>query len=118
MHMKRLALKLGLAGLLVSSVAFAGWSTNSGVKITQVEIDPSTTSGANGTASWVGFSPMPNNKPSCAGGSQVVFVGTAEHVRALTSLATAAFLAGRNVRVNWNGSCTGSYGQVTHLLVE
>ncbi len=115
--MKKLAVKLGLAGFLLSGAAWAGWSTNT-VKITQVEIDPSSDAGANGTASWIGFSTLPNNRPACATGSQAVLVGTPEHVRALTSLATAAFLAGRTVRVNWNGSCKSSYGQVTHLLVE
>jgi hypothetical protein len=113
--MNRFALKLGLSGFFVSTVAFAGWSTNS-VKITQIEIGPS--SGANGTSTYIGFSQMPNNRPSCATGSQAVFAGTADHVRALTSVATAAFLAGRTVRVNWNDSCTRSYGHVTHILVE
>jgi hypothetical protein len=115
--MKKLALKVGLAGLLVSSVALGAgtWSTNS-VTITQLEVDP--TSGGNGTSTWLGFNTMPNNKPTCASGSQANVYGSADHVRSLTSVATAAFLAGRTVRVNWNGSCTGNYGQITHLLVE
>ena len=118
--MKRLALTLGLAGFLVSGVAFAGWSTNTGVKITQVEADSGTnsTTAPNGTSTWIGFSSLPNNRPGCATGSQAVVAGTAEHIKAVTSLATAAFLAGRTVRVNWSGNCTSGYGHITHLLVE
>jgi hypothetical protein len=108
-----------LAGFLVSSIAFAGFSTNTGVKIISVEVDPSSITGQNGTATWVSFSPMPNNRPGCATGAQAIFSGSADHIKALTSLATAAFLAGRTVKVNWNGSCSsGSYGQITHLVVE
>lgn len=113
--MKYIAAKVALVMTLVTSTALAAaWSTTSST-IDMVEID--NVSGT-GTSTWVGFTSTPNNKPGCGTQPQCVFMGSAEHVRAMTSLATAAMLAGRPVRVNWEGTCqTGGYAKIQHLMM-
>jgi hypothetical protein len=60
----------------------------------------------------------PGGKPSCATKPQGLLTGTAEQVKVMTNLATAAFLAGRPVRVDWTGSCSSNYGLIKAILVE
>jgi hypothetical protein len=47
-----------------------------------------------------------------------VIIGSVDHVKAMTSLATAAMLSGKQVRVNWEGTCqTGGYAKIQHLML-
>jgi hypothetical protein len=111
--MKKMIAKLGLVTLLASGSAAAAFSPT-GVLLNQVEL------GNSGTASttYLGFVATPGGKPSCATKAQGLLTGSAEQVKSMTNLATAAFLAGRPVRVNWTGSCSSSYGLIQALLVE
>jgi hypothetical protein len=111
--MKKIIAKFGLVTLLASGSAAAAFSST-GVLLNQVELGNSGSS----TTVYLGFVATPSGKPSCATKPQGVLTGTAEQVKSMTNLATAAFLAGRPVRVNWTGSCSSSNGQISALLVE
>jgi hypothetical protein len=112
--MKKHFAQLGLILYLSSSNASAAWSTSTTVKITEVEL----TSTSSGLSTYLTFSTMPNQRPGCATASQAIVVGTAEHMKMMTNLAMAAYMAGRKVRVYWNNNCSSTFGQVTQLLVE
>jgi hypothetical protein len=111
--MKRMSvMSLGLVGLLVAGNASANWSTNS-VTLTGIEIDSS-------TLTYLSFSATPTNKPSCTASGQglINLSASLDSQKALTSLATAAFLAGKTVTVHWTGSCSASIGGFTYPLID
>jgi len=116
--------------LSVSTVSLAlGFSTNP-LLITSVEVDKATGPGDVGeaaslTSTFLTFSGTPNSKPSCTSAQSIIF-GPPEHVRNLTSLATAAMLAGKKVKVYYT-SAPGStncftiggstFAKIAHLNV-
>jgi hypothetical protein len=113
--MKKHATLLGLFVVLVSSVATAGWSA--ATRVTQVEID--TISNGPGFATYLGFSSKGIGRPDCATSLQGVLVGSLDHVKNMTNLALAAFLAGKNVKVYWASTCiNGSYGQIERISAQ
>jgi hypothetical protein len=93
----------------------AGWSN--AVTISGVEADYiSSTSKV-----YINFSSIANsNKPACASGDEALVAGSTDHVRNVLSLATAAFLAEKQVRVYWSGTCDGSsdIGVISHLKIQ
>lgn len=107
--MKRLVASAALIlALAPGASAWAGtWSGPATVASVQIEPDASA---SNGTATYLLFTPaVPANRPTCGSvtNSYSGMTGSADHVRALTSLVTAAFLAGRQVKVYWTGGCSG-----------
>lgn len=110
--MKKIAGVVGLFTLLVSSVAMAGWSSY--VSVSSVEID-AVVSG--NSLTYLYFSSVPSGKPSCSTGSAVMS-GSTDSVKAMTNVATAAFLAGKTLRVYWDGTCSGSYGNITAVQMQ
>lgn len=108
---------LALVGLLVSASALAAgaYSTNP-VGLTVVEVDTST-SATNGTSTFLTFASWPNNKPACGTGPQAELTGSVDNVKALTSLATAALLSGKTIRVYWDGTCDGTAPRVSNILL-
>lgn len=112
---KRRALLLVGAVLSISAASWAAMSQP--VLITSIEVDDAAGPGAGTTTStYLSFSTAPNNQPSCQVNSQAVIDGTAEHVRAVTSLATAAMLAGKNVQVAYL-SCSTPLAGATYPRV-
>ena len=113
--MKNIKTALGAIAFLVSGTAMAaGFSTP--VNVTQVEVDSS--GATNGTSTYLTFSAIPNNRPTCTGqGDQMVLAGSAENVKALTSLATAAWLSGKVVRVYFDPvtACDGPYARIVNI---
>jgi len=128
--MKKYGMLAVAVGILSASAVCWGVtaiSTNP-VFLTAIEVDNIAAPGDGGTAAptsaFLTFSAQPNTKTSCAGVESVIS-GSAEHVRNTTSLATAAMLAGKKVRVIYStvapqcavyGS-TG-YSKVAGLRVE
>lgn len=101
------------AAMLVSATALAGWSSQA--LIDAVELD--------GTAAvpqtYVGFATTPSGKPSCGSGTGWALLhGSADSAKAMTTIATSAFLAGRNVEVHWDGSCTNGYARITAVRMR
>jgi len=112
--MKKHFLGLGLVLLLVSSAASAGWSTTDRVRINRIEL----ASVSAVSTTYLAFSTMPNGRPSCATASEGIVEGSLENKSLITDVATTAYLAGKKVRVYWNGQCTNSRGQITRILIE
>jgi hypothetical protein len=109
---KRLTLWLGVSVLLVSAVAAAyspQWSAP--FMLTSVEVDDA----GSGSATFLGFSTLPATPPPCGTGAlQFMATGSADQVKAVTAMATSAFLAGRQVKVYFDGNCsTGSVACTT-----
>jgi hypothetical protein len=92
--------------------------------LSNIEID------LDGTApvTFVGFATTPGGVPACATQNfQGAVVGSADFVRNVTSVATAAFLAGKKVRVSFalgTGACfqvggTGAfYPKINGLIIQ
>lgn len=116
-----LSLSIGLACSLVAGAAFATltWSTSAGT-LSQVETDSvSTTVAANGTLTYLGFSTWPNNRPTCTATVQAQLEGSADSVKAMTTLATAAFLAGKGIRVEWDGcDPTSNLARINAIMLQ
>lgn len=92
---------MGLCAILAAGTASASWS-DTAVGLTSVEIDA-----PGGT--YVLFTTTPSSKPSVCGSPYgLISVADADEQKALTTLATSAFLAGRTVRVHWTGGCDAS----------
>jgi hypothetical protein len=109
--MGKIKYSIGLLILATSSVALAatfGWSA--AATLAQVEVD--STSATNGTSTFLGFTggTLPTNHPTCATAVQGILAGSTDNVKAMTTLATAAFLAGRSVKVYWDGTCETALG--------
>jgi hypothetical protein len=113
---KHSTLALGLVTLLLSGSAFAAWSVTP-VTLTQVEVDASATA-SNGTATYLGFAATPSNKPACGTAPQGELTGSVDNVKGMTSVATAAFLGGKTVRVYWDGTCDGTYARIANILMQ
>jgi hypothetical protein len=113
--MKNHVVSFGLFLLLLSGSASAGWSSTASVRINKIEVV--LISGA--TATLLGFSTMPDGRPSCAGSSYGRVHGSVEHKNAITDIATAAYLGGKAVKVYWNGQCTtGGHAEITRIMVQ
>jgi hypothetical protein len=104
---KRLLLtSMALAGVCVSAAASAGvWSNV--VQIASIEVDDTGT----GTSTYLAFTTTATGKPSCGTSGQVIVSGSVDNVKAITALATSAFLAGRSVKVYFDGTCSGVYAK-------
>ena len=111
---KKLGLALGAMTIFASSLAAAA-SWTAPLKITSIEVDPV---GNVGTATWLAFSTTPTGKPACGKAGQVELTGPADQVKAMTALATAAFLAGKTVTLYWDGGCDGTYAKVSLLTMQ
>lgn len=98
---------LGFSAMLATTAALAaGWNANA-IKVTNIEIGPS-------AETYLQFSAAPNGavpsvKPSCATSSWVKVDGTADFVKAVTTVATTSMLSGKTVRVHWKGTCDATY---------
>ena len=107
--------------LLSASALAVTWSGPVG--LTLVELDPVSSTG---TSTYLSFASTPSGKPGCGTATQGIMIPSAgisaEHVKSMTSLATAAFLAGKNVRVLWGGTCTtvgtDVFGNVTGIIIQ
>jgi hypothetical protein len=104
--MKKVVIPVVLSSSLIALTASAGLS---GIKkLTSVDVE--TISVGNGTTTYLQFQDSPGGRSCGAGAPQVVAKGSADHVKAMTSVATAAFLAGKSVQVSFDGTCVTSSG--------
>jgi hypothetical protein len=108
---KAFSVFLGLSAMLATTAALAaGWSTNA-IKVTNIELGASA---AGVSETYLQFSSAPNGavpsvKPACATSSWVKVDGSADFVKAVTTLATTSMLSGKTVRVYWKGTCDATY---------
>ena len=108
---KKIASLVVVATALVSGTALAAGPWSSSVTISDIEVDGVT----GGTETYLNFTSTPSGKPACGTSSQVFLSGNADAVKAMTSVATAAYLAGRPVKVYWDGTCNGIYAKVIYV---
>jgi len=112
---KKLLLGVSIAGLLMSGTALADGPFSNWGNITNIELGPTST----GTSTYLVLSPAPSGRPNgCKTDPQVVLFGPAEHVKAMTSLALSAFLAGKSVRFYYEGTCEGPYARVKMMQMQ
>jgi len=123
--MKRLILALALGATVLSRTAMANWSVP--VTIVDIEVSDTSTSGKGPARVYLHFSGAPFLAPCTNSSSgQWAVGGVAENIKNIMTIATAAKLAGRQVRVFWNelGSnrCsdggTNGYPVVTGLTLQ
>ena len=101
--MKKICMAIAVTISVAAGTVMAAGPWSNTVSIASVEIDPTAT----GTSTFLDFTSAVTGKPTaCNNLSQVIFVGPADHVKAMTTLATGAFLAGRQVRIYYDGGCT------------
>lgn len=113
MNMKKSTVGFVTAALLVSATALAGtWSSQ--VRIDVVEIDGTGTM----PNTYLGFATTPTGKPACGTSGWALANGTTDSIRAMTALANSAFLAGRNVEVYWDGTCSGPYARFSAIHIR
>jgi hypothetical protein len=98
---------LGLGAALTGAAALAGtWS--SPFALASIEVDDTGT----GTQTFLQYAEpfAPTGVPVCGAQSkQLMASGSADNVKAITDLATSAFVAGRRVKAYFDGTCsTGS----------
>lgn len=62
---------------------------------------------------------MPNGRPRCATATWMVLDPnlSIDNLKALTSIATSAYLAGKTVRVNLLSTCSGSSGIINDIVM-
>jgi hypothetical protein len=113
--MKKIAGVVGLLTLLVSSVAMAAAGWGGYATVSSIEVDAVTTGNS---LTYVYFSTVPAGKPSCTSTGQAVMTGSTDSVKAMTSVVTAAFLAGRSVRVYYDGTCDSTYGRIAAVQMQ
>lgn len=106
--MKKIASLITTAAILASGSAYAGGTTSAPMTIKSVEVDGGENGTTNGPYGFVNFTNA-TGKPACGGTAPGILIGSPEQIKAMTSLATAAFLAGRQVIVLWSGDCTQTY---------
>lgn len=97
----------GLAAVLTGAVALAGtWSGP--FALISIEVDDTGT----GSQTFLQYAEpfAPTGVPLCGSqAKQFMASGSADYVKAITDLATSAFLAGRRVKAYFDGTCsTGS----------
>lgn len=116
--MNRIAFISAIAVTLSASVAVAAPTWSGDVYITAIEKSAHTISGDADT--YLIFASTPTGKPTCATNSQGLIFTTAAGEIAMTSIATAAFLAGKPVRVYWDDNCsTGStFGRIIGIQMR
>ena len=107
---------VGLVALISTGVALAAGPWSNAVVVSQIEIDGVST--GNGTETYLSFATSPTGKPSCGTASQYVMIGSVDNVKAMTVLATSAFLSGHAVKVYWSGSCSSVYAQIQHIAMQ
>ncbi|HET9959710.1 MAG TPA: hypothetical protein VFQ61_34695 [Polyangiaceae bacterium] len=109
-----------LVGLVVGASTFvagtalaagAAWSNDN--FISDIEVSAGVT--------YLKFGTAPLNNPCTTANPsenvQVLLSGTADSVRSMASVATAAFLASKPLRIYYDGNCTGKYAKITGVRV-
>ncbi|HKO51456.1 MAG TPA: hypothetical protein VJV79_27295 [Polyangiaceae bacterium] len=111
----KVLLGMSLAGLLASSTALAAGPFSNWLTVSNIEVAPTAT----GTTTYLAFSSAPSGRPTaCNTDPSVILFGNAEHVKAMTSVALSAFLAGKSIRIYYEGTCEGPYPRVRLLQMQ
>lgn len=114
MNKLKLAIGFVATATLMSATAIAGTWSNL-VMLDAIELDGTSTT----PSTFVGFSTSPSGKPSCGTSGWSHLYGSADSVKAMTAIANSAFLAGRNVEVYWEGTCTSSaYARIAAIRMK
>lgn len=110
----KLAMGFVSAAMLVSATALAGtWSND--VQLDQIEVDGSS---GTSTSTFVGFATSVTGKPACGTSGWGLATGTADNIKNITAIANSALLAGRNVQVYWDGTCSSSYARFSSIRIK
>ena len=96
---------LGMASVLATGTALASLTWSNPVMLSGLDVESTGTSGA--LVVWVNTATTPSNVPSCATGGYEL-TGTADAVKTMTATATSMFLAGKPVKLLWNGCVAGT----------
>lgn len=114
-RIKGLSLVFGLTTLIASGTALAVGPWSNAVNIASIEVDPTATS----TVTYLSFTSTPTGRPAaCNTGSQYEFTGPVDQIKSMTSLATAAFLSGKTVKIYFTGTCDGGYPLISLLAIQ
>ena len=128
-HTKKVAGVVGMLALLASSTAMALSLTNPlSIKSIETDATSGTCTGSsgctgNGSITYVQFTTVPAGAnpaaPACTTSTDTVVLyspqGQAEAIKSMSSIATAAFLAGKTVRIFYDGTCSSGYARVVSI---
>ena len=122
---KTAAISLGLFGLFASATVLAagGWSNFVAMGVIESDL---MSSAPGGVGTYIQMLPVPNGSPSScplAGTQTQALLDTSslEHAKQMASIATAALLSGKPVKVHFSGACGGQsniYPIVDGLLIN
>ena len=130
---KKIAGVSALVSLLFAGTAMAiSYSTPVAILSIEVGETTSTCTGTggcvgNGTQTTVTFKTPPAGanpaRPTCGDGSPASVIlyspeGQADHVKALASVATAAFLAWKPVKIFYDADCTGGVAHAKAIVMQ
>jgi hypothetical protein len=117
-HVKKVAAAFGLLAVLTTATAMAIGPWSNAVMISGIELDPNPAAGAYGSLTYLSFTSTPTGIPStCNTSGYFLLVGPPDHLKAMTAMATSAMLAGRTVKLYWNG-CTGPYPNIYLISMQ
>jgi len=106
---KTIGTLVGMSAILAASTAAAALTWSNFVTLSGVDVEAQ---GTTGVIVWVGSTTAPTNKPACGTAGEYELYGSADAVKAITNTATAAYLAGKQVKLLFDGACDGSYAHV------
>lgn len=113
--MKKIVHVAGLLAVALASAVASAAGFSEYAPIQSIEVDGVTTGNSE---TYLYFTTLPSqNKPACATAG-VLMIGSTDSVKSMTSIATAAFLAGRTVRMYWDGACISTYGKITAIQMN
>lgn len=110
---KMVASLFGLSAILAAGTAMASLTWSNFVTLSGLDVESTGASGA--LIVWVGTTTTPTNKPSCGTSTAYELSGSADAVKALISAANSAYLAGKPVKLLWDGTCDSSYAKVVGI---
>lgn len=132
-HSKKMAGIAGLVATLVAGTALAAAYSNPVIiKIVELADQSTNCTGSggcvgNGAQTILTFATTPTGaspgRPTCgdaAAASVVLYspTGQVEHIKSMTNVASSAFLAGKAVRIFYEGGCTGGVARAKAILMQ
>jgi len=114
-RIKGFGLAVGFATVIASGTALAAAPWSNAVTISSIEVDPTATS----SVTYLTFTSTPTGRPAaCNTATQFEFTGPVDQIKSMTSLATAAFLSGKTVKIYYTGTCDGTYPLISLISIQ
>jgi len=132
-HSKKIAAVAGLICLLVAGTAMAlSYSVPVGVRSIEIADTTTTCNGStgcvgNGTQTVVTLLSTPTGavpgRPSCGDATPAIVVlysptGQIDHIKSMTNIATSAFLAGKTLKVFYEGGCSDGVARAKAIVIQ